>query len=62
MSSDEKVLDTIKQIIKEVKQEMQHKKVLAEGKEPQQVFNKHEKEMRKYITEAVIKTLKDAEK
>lgn len=62
MSSDEKVLDTIKQIIKEVKQEMQQKKVLVENKEPQQVFNKHEKEMRKYITEAVIKTLKDAEK
>lgn len=62
MTSDEKVLDTIKQMIKEVKEEMQQKKVLTEGKTPEQVFNKHEKDMKRYITEAVINTLKDAEK
>ncbi len=62
MTSDEKVLDSIKQIIKEVKEEMQQKKVLTEGKTPEQVFNKHEKDMKRYITEAVINTLKDAEK
>ena len=62
MTSDEKVLDTIKQMIKEVKEEMQQKKVLAEGKTPEQVFNKHEKDMKRYITEAVINTLKDAER
>ena len=62
MTNDEKVLDTIKQMIQEVKQEMQQKKVLTEGKTPQQVFNKHEKDMKRYITEAVINTLKDAER
>jgi len=62
MTSDEKVLDTIKQMIKEVKEEMQQKKVLTEGKTPEQVFNKHEKDMKRYITEAVINTLKDAER
>lgn len=62
MTNDEKVLDTIKQIIKEVKQEMQHKKVLTEGKSPQQVFENHTTSMRKYITEAVLETLKIAEK
>ena len=62
MTSDEKVLDSIKQIIKEVKEEMQQKKVLTEGKTPEQVFNKHEKDMKRYITEAVINTLKDAER
>ena len=62
MTNDEKVLDTIKQVIQEVKQEMQQKKVLTESKTPQQVFNKHEKDMKRYITEAVINTLKDAER
>ena len=62
MTNDEKVLDTIKQMIQEVKQEMQQKKVLTESKTPQQVFNKHEKDMKRYITEAVINTLKDAER
>ena len=62
MATDEKVLDTIKQLIKEIKQEMQHKKVLTEGKTPEQIFNKHEKDMKRYITEAVISTLKNAEK
>jgi len=62
MASDEKVLDTIKQLIKEVKEEMKTKKVLAEGKEPEQVFKNHQKNIKTYITEQVIKALKDAER
>ncbi len=62
MANDEKVLNTIKQLIKEVKQEMQTKKVLSESKTPEQVFNKHQKDIKMYITEQVINALKDAEK
>jgi len=58
---DEKVLETIKQLIKEVKQEMQTKKVLTEGKVPEEIFKKHQKDIRTFIAENVIKALKDAE-
>lgn len=58
---DEMVLNTIQQMIKEVKQEMTQKKVLTEGKTAQEVFNKQEREMRRFITENVLKVLKDAE-
>ena len=62
MAKDEDVIKTIKQVIKEVKQEMQNKKVLTEGKTAEQVFNHHEREMKKFILENVLKTLKDSEK
>lgn len=59
---DEMVIKTIQQLIQEVKQEMSQKKVLTEGKTAQDVFNKQEKDMRRFITENVLKILKDAEK
>ena len=62
MSDSDKTIEMLKQVIKEVKQEMQTKKVLTEAKEPEQIFKKHEKDMRSYITENVLKVLKDAEK
>ncbi len=48
-------------IIQKVKQEMQTKKVLTEGKVPEEIFKKHQKDIRTFIAENVIKALKDAE-
>lgn len=59
--NDEVVLNTIKQIIKEVKQEMHQKKILTENKTPEKVFADRQKDLKKYILENVLKTLKDAE-
>ena len=58
---DEMVLSTIRQVIKEVKQEMQNKKVLTEGKTAQEVFDRQEHNMRNFITENVLKVLKISE-
>lgn len=61
-NSNKEVLNSIREIIKEVKEEMKTKKVLTENKTPQKVFNDHQKELKKYILENVLKTLKVAEK
>ena len=45
-NSDDKVLNILRQLIKEVKQEIATKKVIVESKTPQDVFNKHEKSMK----------------
>lgn len=58
---DEMVIKTIQQLIKEVKQEMQSKKVLTEGKTAQEVFDRQEQNMRNFITENVLKVLKVSE-
>ena len=58
---DEVVLDTIRQLIKEVKEEMQQKKVLVENKTPQKVFNHHSENLKRYILENVMKALKQSE-
>jgi len=62
MAKDEEVIKTIQQLIKEVKQEMKQKKVLAESKQPEEVFNHHQKEIKRYIVENVLKALSEAEK
>jgi len=60
--NDQMVIDTIKQIIKEVKSEMSNKKILSENKSAEVVFNKHRSDIKKYIVENVIKALAEAEK
>jgi hypothetical protein len=60
--NDQAVLNMIKQLIKEVKEDMKVKKVLAEGKTPQDVFKHHEKELKRYIIENVMNTLQESEK
>lgn len=60
--SDEMVLETIQQLIKEVKQEIQKKKVITEGRSAEDVFQTKRKEMRRYITENILKVLGEAER
>ena len=62
MNNDDKVLNLIKQIIKEVKQEIRTKKVLTESKNPKEIFNKHVKNEREYITKIILETLNEAKK
>lgn len=61
-NKDAMVINTIQQLIREVKEEMKEKKVLTEGKTAQEVFDNRERDMKRYITENVLKALKDAEK
>jgi len=59
---DLKTLEMLKQMITEVKQEMATKKLIAESKTPQEVFNKHEKNIKEYVTKKLFETIRDAEK
>lgn len=60
MSNDDKVMSLIRQLIKEVKQEVRQKKVLMEAKEPEQIFENHKRKQREYITKIVLETLDKA--
>jgi hypothetical protein len=61
-NSDDKVLNILRQLIKEVKQEIATKKVIVESKTPQDVFNKHEKSMKEYIIENIKAALKESKR
>ena len=60
--SDVQTLELIKKLINEVKTELGNKKVLSEGKTPQDVFKNHEKNMKEYIANNVWETIKNSQK
>jgi len=59
---DKATLEYLKQLIKEVKQEMKTKKMIVENKTPEKVFNDHEKNMKEYVVGNVWESLKDSVK
>lgn len=62
-ANDEMVMNIIRQVIKEVKQEMKSgNKILTESKTPQKVFKNQETRMKEYIAENVMAALDNAGK
>lgn len=59
---EDKSLDYIRNLINEVKEELNSKKVIAENKTPQEVFKKHEENIKEYVANRVFESLKQAEK
>ncbi len=59
---DEAMLETIRKMIVEAKKEMGNKKILTEGKTAKEVFNQHDKNLKEYILENVLKTLSETQK
>lgn len=60
MNNDDKVINLIKQLIKEAKEELKNKKLITESKSPKEIFDRHLQQERQYITETVLRTINEA--
>lgn len=60
-NQDKNTIEYLKKLIKEVKKEMQTKKMITESKTPQDVFKNHQKNIKEYVADKIFEVIKNSE-
>lgn len=60
-NQDKSTIEYLKKLIKEVKKEMQTKKIITEAKTPKDIFNNHQKNIKEYVSEKIFEVIKNSE-
>lgn len=61
-TEDNKTLQLIKELIKEVAQDIRKKKVLTESKTPEKISEDHRANIKEYVAKNVWETIKNSQK